>query len=328
MTRAVLVGLALLVAACAPGALDPLPQDRHPVRQANFWTDYPTDVPLERRVYAMPSMLADYIARDNLAAGVPGRPRPAASDEGFRTDVAAALAELPPEVKALVAPKLIGVFLGRNLGSSGYAEMVDGGGAARTGIVALDVTLVDRNANDWATWRANNAFLPGTRYATRVTLATPADDTRRAAIQFILLHEFAHLITIDTDILPDWTIGLGPGEDPCRYQFMCFSWQAETGGWVSRFETMFPLRRRVVFYRGDDTKLTGDLRLAVYRSLSDTNLPSLFGATSPHEDFAESFAIYVHTRLQGRPYRHEVTADGAVIHTLRDCFADGRCPEK
>ena len=48
----------------------------------------------------------------------------------------------------------------------------------------------------------------------------------------------------------------------------------------------------------------------------------------PYEDFAEAFAIQVHTRLLGRPFRVDLYHGPAHIGTFRSCLDTGRCPAK
>jgi len=69
-------------------------------------------------------------------------------------------------------------------------------------------------------------------------------------------------------------------------------------------------------------------RRRIKRLLGETDLPSLYGSIDPYEDFAEAFAIHVHTRLLGRPFRVDLYLGPAHIGGFRSCLDTGRCPEK
>ncbi|MDP6350820.1 MAG: hypothetical protein QF926_10510 [Alphaproteobacteria bacterium] len=324
-----MIRLALPLAMLALTACAPLPLERHPARQMEYWSRYPTYAALETRVYPAPVILIDYLLRDNEAMGFAERPRPATGDEGFRAEVRAALATLPEAVKSLVARKLIGVFLAHDLGGTAVTEMTsDPSGREIAAFIGLDVGAIDKIANQWASWRANSPFTPAPGFETRLIIARPGEDDRVAAIQFILLHELGHVIAAGARIHPSWNAGLGSGETVCDYAFTCLSWILDGDDLVSLYAAQRPALDPVTFYLGPDTKLPGARRAEVYHALAQTNFPSLYGATNPFDDFADSFAIYVHTRLLGKPYRAEVVADGRVVQVLPDCFSDRRCPDK
>ena len=62
--------------------------------------------------------------------------------------------------------------------------------------------------------------------------------------------------------------------------------------------------------------------------LAKSNFPSLYATTMPEEDFAESFAMYVHTVMMRRPWELTVRRNGTIVAEFGSCFLDGRCPGK
>ena len=66
----------------------------------------------------------------------------------------------------------------------------------------------------------------------------------------------------------------------------------------------------------------------VYERLARTNFPTLYAATSPGDDFAESFVSYVHTVLMKRPREITIRHDGKVAKTYRTCWEEARCAAK
>ena len=88
---------------------------------------------------------------------------------------------------------------------------------------------------------------------------------------------------------------------------------------------MFPLRGQVRFYRAP-ILLAADIP-RVLSQLQQTSFVSLYAATSPEEDFAETFAVYVHQEFFGRPYVSEAIVDDRVEVRFTPCFPD-RCRQK
>ena len=67
---------------------------------------------------------------------------------------------------------------------------------------------------------------------------------------------------------------------------------------------------------------------AAYGSLEKTNFPTLYAATTPGDDFAESFVSYVHTALMKRPWEITIRKDGEVVKSYRTCWEEPRCAAK
>ncbi len=324
MTLAIVVALCLTACAAGQSACLKSRMDRHEVRSLDFWQDYRRGN-LEDRLHAAPQPLLDYLHLDNRLNGYDTRPQAAVADDSFRQDVRQAIVELPGPVQAAVKEKLIGIFFVRNLGTTGYTEAVaDPQGKPAAGFVVLDVESLRRTANAWATFRENTVFQNDGEGRLRVTLEEAPNDNAKNAIQFILLHEFGHLVSIGERFHPDW---LDKTKTEGTYLFYPLSWRkAKDGSNVSLFEDVFPERRDVRFY--GKPRLKSSQMEGVYRSLAMTNFVSLYGATSPFEDFAESFALYVHSAWMKKPYRVEITQSGNRVFLYESCWDQPRCAAK
>ena len=97
---------------------------------------------------------------------------------------------------------------------------------------------------------------------------------------------------------------------------------------VSRWTETQPLLSDLQFYNFEDAPLSLDQAEAAYRELEQTDFPSLYGATNIFDDFAEAFAIYIHTRLLKKPYSVALSKGGRLRFTYRSCVQNGRCPDK
>ena len=321
--------LALVLTACASGHKACLKSslDRHEVRTLSFWKDYQRGS-VEDKLYESPEALLDYLCLDNRLNGYDARPQAAVADETFRQDVRRAIAELPAPVKTAVNQKLAGIFIVRNLGTTGYTEaVVNPQGRPVAGFVVLDVGALRQTANEWATAKERTVFRDDGGGRLQVTLEEKSSDNSQNAIQFILLHEFGHVVSIGERFHPDWLDDAKPGgaiEDDLFYPL---SWRkTKDASDVSLFEDVFPERREVRFY--GEARLKSSQMAEVYRHLAKTNFVSLYAATGPFEDFAESFALYVHSRLMKKPYRVEITQGGREVFTYESCWDQPRCAAK
>ena len=79
---------------------------------------------------------------------------------------------------------------------------------------------------------------------------------------------------------------------------------------MSHWEKAFPNRKDVVFYFGP--KLEASQMRLVYQSLEQSTFPTLYAATHPADDFAESFASYVHVVMMGRDYEVRTSTRAAT----------------
>lgn len=299
----------------------------HPARQLAFWKDA-LDKPLADRVSSGGPELVDYLTIDNIANGYPQRPRSPAHDPGFLADVRGAIQSMPAPVRKLLERKLVGVLLVEDIGGTGFTdEVVDTQGKAVAGFIVLDpVVLRAHSANSWITWRENTPFKPSARQRLVARIESGAGNSRRQAIQYILLHEFAHVIAINGRIHPSWALPPQEVKSPEDFPFFMQSWRISGSDYTSLHDARFPKRRDVVFYFGPRLDAS-DMR-SVYESLERTDFATLYSATHPGDDFAEAFANYVHVVLMKRPFAITLQEDGRVVKTYRACWTQARCAAK
>jgi hypothetical protein len=62
--------------------------------------------------------------------------------------------------------------------------------------------------------------------------------------------------------------------------------------------------------------------------LSTSAFPTLYASTSPFDDFADSFASYVHVVLLGQPWRAQVLTDGKPVASYPNGITEERCRAK
>lgn len=339
---ALLATVALLVSpACFAQLLPKLPcgdQDQqcalqamlnHETRRLESWQAM-IAVPVGERIGPAPPQLVEYLNLDNIKNGYPERPRAALLDAGFVADVKTAFAELPASVRALVEPRLAGLFFVEDLGGTGYTEYVrDLDGKPVAAFVVFDAAILgQRTANAWATWKENTPFMADPGFDLVARIETDSGDSRKNAIQYILLHELAHVIAVVSGIHPPWDTRPDAISNDAEYPFVDLSWQInrDEGKFQSIFDADFPQRSQTSYYFG--ARLSAVDMLPAYLNLANTNFVSLYAATNPYDDFAESFASFVHVVVMGRPWQIGISRDGEEVFVLNACWSLPRCREK
>jgi hypothetical protein len=281
--------------------------------------------PIHERILPLPDEVREFVHQVNMTTGVDAIPASCTPDAALQADLRSALAGMPAAVLDFVSPLLLGVCVGRGLGSSGVTDIVADAvdGRILGGIVLLDMDLMAaQTANAWATWKENLPF-GGPGFALTATIAAAHEDTRAHALQFLLLHEFGHVVTAGGTFLPRWWEPV-----PAAYfPFLDLSWRIDEHGRFAPWRgSDFELRGVVDFYGVN--KLHSDAIVTAYAGLEGSDFPSLYGATNPYDDFAECFASYVHSELLGRPYVLRVDYDGVPQATLASFWTSPRSDAK
>lgn len=304
--------------------------ERHPTRTIAYWGDAWLKTPLPARIAPAPHALVEKIILENRRDGFPERPVPVAPEPVFSDALARIDFFLPDKVRELAHSRIIGIFLVKDLGGTGYAEAIlDGEGTERYAVIVLDRdVLMKRTANAWATWKENSVFrtAPGNAVILQATLETTAEDTVINAVEFILLHEMGHALGMASGAHPSWN---GDPGVSAAYPFTELSWRMQGNSVVSRFEKRFPQRPSLRPYAFENAAPTLDQAPDIYRRLqADTNFPSVQAAVNLWEDFADSFATYVHGVLQDKPYEIRIETPGQPTQVFTSCWREQRCAGK
>lgn len=301
----------------------------HAAGKIDTWSTI-ASLPVAERIGPAPPWLVEYISLDNILNGFPERPHAAKVDADLLADVNAAIADLPLEIWELFGERLLGIHFLESLGGTGFTDYVfDRHDKPVAAYIVLDAAVLARTkANAWATWKENTPFKRDASHKLTARIEADGNDNRKNAIQYILLHELGHVLSVGANIHPPWNARPADVEAGASYPFFDLSWQVDRKAdtYRSLFDAEFPQRLSTVYYLG--ARLFAAEMAPTYVNLKNTNFPSLYAATSPGDDFAEAFASYVHVVLMRRPWQITIAHDGKVVHVHEPCWNELRCAKK
>jgi len=308
----------------------------HPVRSIQFWRQGDTGRNPKTRIGPAPPELIEFLRLDNTFQGYSEKPVPASANSEFITDVEIAMASLPETIQTISRRMVFCIALIRDLGGgTGYMDVVAGvDGSAVGGFIVLDEGALDRTANAWASWKEQSAFRSSAEQRFDVQIEPPESDTRPNAIRYILLHELGHVIDA---VLGVTQIAGGNTQNIRSRGFYGLSWidpppsqrTVLPGDTLrSRYDATWPEREQLAFYTFENSRFTLNDAASVYEWLRQTNFPTLYAATSSADDFAESFANYVHVVLDKRPYEVRLEQQQLSTNLLGSCWNSPRCASK
>ncbi|WP_411821863.1 hypothetical protein [Leptospira sp. 'Mane'] len=219
---------------------------------------------------------------------------------------------LPEKVSILMDRYLYGIYFVKNLGGTGVTGIIRYNKEPIGGIIFLDTDLLNQPANEWATFKEKSVFTEQEGKNLRVILETEENNTEVAALEFILLHEFGHILATVESHAPDYSV---VKRDYRNLPFFKGIWIGET---MSEFdEDDFAERKKIKFYGKEKINLVPD-GLNLYKKLHDLPFVTLYSATNADDSYAEAFASYIHVVLQGKPYEVHLVEPNAKSVIFRN----------
>ena len=296
--------------------------------EADFW-DQMLERPLELRLAPAPAVLLDFVNQCNAAAHNTAVASSCSMPDDFLLDLQRAITELPASIKAKLEPCLLGVYFMQGVGSSAVTDVIAlANGELLGAFVALDPQVfLARTANQWATWKENFPFQASPELRLEARIADENSNTRQAALQFLLLHEFGHVLTASRELMPDWWLDTLQIQPQDHYTYLPLSWEINPQHQIlPQARCDFPLRDQLSYYA--EPQIMAHEMLATYQAVAKTNFPTLYAATNVYDDFAESFAGYVHTVLMQQPYEICIFKADELIFSLSDFWYSPRSQQK
>jgi len=166
------------------------------IHQSKFWGDF-QNKSIKEKIQTIPLEMLKHISKDNQIHGRLGNPSPFKITPEFQENLYNAIDSIPKDLLKLINPKLVAICLVNNLGSSGYSEFVMSAAQEDIGgVIVLDAGAIDKNANDWMTWKENLPFKADQKYKLTAVIENKKQNNVSNTIQYLLLHEFGHILSI------------------------------------------------------------------------------------------------------------------------------------
>ncbi|HTV24629.1 MAG TPA: hypothetical protein VMG12_38320 [Polyangiaceae bacterium] len=225
---------------------------------------------------------------------------------GFGADLAAAIDSLPRPFDRLFERHVCAVVLMHGAPMSGTLRTI--AGDPSHALVFFDVKALDRSANAWMAFKESSAFQLTEGRSLRGELMAPRDDSRRALLEFVLVHELAH-VADSTHLYDEWI-------EPFRQ----LSWPR--GDALAKTPIVhYPERKSL-------PPLPASLLEPYFELMATGAFASPATLSNAEEDFADSVATYVHTVIRGRPWRLGLYQSGELVRQLNTCWDEPRCGPK
>ncbi|BDA79695.1 hypothetical protein LPTSP3_g26250 [Leptospira kobayashii] len=266
----------------------------------------------DARVRTLDKVHTQTLVSLNKIDGYEEIPEKSDKEELFAAKLALIHKSLPEKVSVLMDRYLYGIYFVKNLGTTGVTGIIRYNKEPIGGIVFLDTDFLNRTANDWATFKEKSVFTEPEGKQIRVILEKEENNTDVAALEFILLHEFGHILATVESHAPDYS------ETKRDYRNLPFFKGIWIGESVSEFdEDDFTERKKIKFYGKEKINLIPE-GLNLYKKLHDLPFVTLYAATNADDSYAEAFVSYVHMVLQGRPYEVQLTEPNAKSIIFRN----------
>ena len=297
----------------------------HRARAPYIWSDL-IGKEFKDRILPAPDIIIDYLEKANKLQGIRERPKKPKKDPKFLSDIVNAFEELPEAVRQQINSHVVAVFLVEELYGSGLGETLRNFAYNKLGFIVLDVGALNREGNDWISWRGNSPFVRKGLYMIEAEIEKKVDDHRKAAIKYLLLHEAGHLIGAANWAHPDWN----KRGHPKKWPFTRLSWIEPERGWKlkSKYDNIFTNRNKLKFYAFQKASLTSENIGETYDQWLKTDFVSLYASINIYDDFAETYAMYVHVVLQKKLFKIKIVKEGKVVKIFTNPILEKRCENK
>ncbi|WP_243402104.1 hypothetical protein [Leptospira haakeii] len=267
----------------------------------------------DSRILNLDKHALDYVNELNRIDGFTESPSPIKNLDVFKSILLEALNSQTDPVVSLLKNKLLRIYVCENLGGSAVTGIVRKDGKSIGGFVILDANTLNRNANDWISYKENSTFQKG-NINIRIKIEEEKQNTKANALRYILLHEFGHILSETENIGPSF---FSPKRSYSNYEFYKGIWKSEKVSYLD--DSVFTIRPQIRFY-SESISLDENWE-KIYPILSKTPFPTLYAATNADDFFADSFVSYVHVVLEKKPWKLEILKDNKPVFKMENGIA-------
>lgn len=291
------------------------------IHKEEFWKEY-RNTSTEKRLFNAPSELIEYLVRDNKVWGFSATPK-AYSIGSFEKEIfKEVIKSFPLKLRKMMKENMVAVFVVEDLGSSALTDGIRA--FPKKSFMVFDRKVFQKKANEWCTWKENTPF-KGEGASIKCHIRRESENNIKGAFQYIFAHELAHVFNRqDKSLLPFWDDEITDIKID-KYPFLNLSWSKGKDAFIRKlYEDEY---KAVRYYSDQNMRLDYSRALPLYKRLSKSQFPSLYGVTNVWDDFAEGFVIYYHTQVLKKPFSITIK-DGTKEFIFKSCLQNGGCQKK
>jgi len=231
---------------------------------------------------------------------------PSAADKALVMDY---LRLLPKAYEKVFKERCIGVYFVSNLQGNGFTSWVLGPGGKIYFYIILNPASLKAGLSETLTERERSCFIPEPGWSVSVDAGK-----KYKGLLYALFHEGTHGLDYAMELTP-YTDNTMPQLYrplvPVSGSFFRKTWEDYSKPLAA---SDFPGRNKLTFYGfGGGPKLPISKAPALYKSLTQGDFASLYGARSWSEDFAELITFQVLTAKLGQPYVITIAGPGGKL---------------
>lgn len=312
------------------------------VRKIGYWESQ-LKRPINKRMNLDDQALTDHVVKAYALSSEPSSilnirtPSDEDKIKQFESKLKLTLEELGPQFKKILEQKIVSFVPMENVNSSGMILDIPSrdknGDPVYHGIVVMNIDHFLMPTNQWASLRLESQYIGKDGKHLEISLNEPSKIESKNlpnsisdidGARYQLLRQIGLVITMGTHLVPlkQKLNGIDKNFDSDQSWFAKLSWKTENGRTHSRFKNI--LSPKLLANIGKNIASIETL----YEKLEMTNFPTLAATKSVSEDFAESFANYVHTQILKKPYQIKILNNETIIAQYSDCWGQDRCLDK
>lgn len=223
--------------------------------------------------------------------------------------IVAAFHAIPDVQRAVLEKRLVGIYFVENFSAGGYSDyLFDKNGNLYT-ILVLNPAILRTGISKWIKDKELSAFRND---RSDIDLIVECNEGEMTALVYIMLHEMAHIVDYVSSCTPYVEKDLASSGKPLdKASFTAAAWQDYDH---PKAEFDFPQRRKMGFYgAAQDGGISRSELSNLYRSLAVTPFTNLYASQNWAEDFAETSAFSLLSRLIGSACILRVKGPGAEL---------------
>ncbi|MDX1961390.1 MAG: hypothetical protein SFU98_22665 [Leptospiraceae bacterium] len=306
----------ILLVFCKPKSTIPSFSSLLKTHPAARMENYPKQK-LEERIFNLPKLQNEFIHELNIIDGIENIPAPSTDFLLMKEKMDLIFKNSNPKILKILDKYVLGIYFSENLGTTGLTSFVyDKNLKPVGGIIFIDSNLVKLSGNEWISYKENTVFIQG-KYKLKIEIDN--GNSKFSALEYILLHELGHIVSVVDGIVPDFTL---EKRNFKSFPFFHGVWSEEKV--MTELSTKYPELKKIKFYSKPELKLDVDA-LEIYSILEVSPFPTVYSTINADDHFAESFVSYLHTLVGKKPWRLTIINERGEANSFENGISKERC---